>query len=316
MAFEMGRVSCTSISIFLTPEIENLRDELAKVAVLSLVEGFANEPSILEEAPSFINRTLAGPLTPLNGCSYLVPLTSRKEVREVCKLGTFKVATKDGPCTLKITPWSAEIGAISRASGSSQWIHLWNLPLHHWSWCTITEVIKPMGEIVALSQASSTHKQFLSVLVHCRAGVSLPFELDLSMGMRRYTLLVTGEKGVIMSFRRDHGRYVLQVSGDGADQRNERRCIHEIPASEKGKQPVESTGGKNEKPPERSTVSGLVEQGSRPGALNGGSWSEVATGIDTATTVVVVERSSHDDGLSGDVPLPLHTEDGMSKGGG
>lgn len=96
---EVGHVSRASIAISLTPEIEKLRDELAKVAVLSLVEGFVNESIILEVAPSIINRALARPLTPLSDCSYLIPLTSKEEVREVCMLDTFKVATKDD-CSL------------------------------------------------------------------------------------------------------------------------------------------------------------------------------------------------------------------------
>lgn len=51
---EMGRTSRASLSISLTPEIEKLRVELAKVAVLSLVEGHVNETSVLEVAPTII----------------------------------------------------------------------------------------------------------------------------------------------------------------------------------------------------------------------------------------------------------------------
>lgn len=125
-----GSVSHASLSIPLTPAIEKLREDLAKVVVLSLVEGYVNESSVLEVAPFIINTTLAGPITTLNDCSFLVPLANRDEVREVCKLDSLKVATKDGPCTLKLSPWSAEIGADGRASGSGQWVSIWNLTLH------------------------------------------------------------------------------------------------------------------------------------------------------------------------------------------
>lgn len=121
------------------------------------------------------------------------------------------MVTKEGPCTLKLAPWSAEIGADGRASGTGQWIHLWNLPLHGWSWGTITEVVRPVGELIALSQASSPHKYFISVLVHRRAGVLLPFEVDLCLGMRRYLVLLTGEKEAVPIFWRDLGRYALQI---------------------------------------------------------------------------------------------------------
>lgn len=119
-----GRLSHTSLSIALTQETEKIWDELAKVAVLSLVDGHVNDTSVLEVAPTIITMALAGPIMPLNDCSFLVPLANRDEVRKVCKLSTFKFSTKDGPCTLKMVPWSAEIGADGRASGSGQWVSI------------------------------------------------------------------------------------------------------------------------------------------------------------------------------------------------
>lgn len=114
----------------MSPEITATLEELGRVVILSLVSDFVNEASILDIAPSLINTSLAGPITPLNECSYLEPLASRSEVKEVCKLGTFKATTKDGPCMLKLAPWSAELGAEGRASGEDHWILIWNLPLH------------------------------------------------------------------------------------------------------------------------------------------------------------------------------------------
>ncbi|KAH7657856.1 Zinc finger CCHC-type protein [Dioscorea alata] len=162
--------SRVSISLSLTPEIEKAREELAKVAVLSVVEGFVNDNSVLEIAPSIINMRMASPITPLNDNSFLVPLASRDEVKDVYKIGSFRVATKDGPCTLMLAPWSAEIGVTGRASGRGQWITIWNLPLHGRSWDIITEVVKPVGELIVLSHATSKHKRFLSTLVRLRPG--------------------------------------------------------------------------------------------------------------------------------------------------
>lgn len=81
------------------------------MAILSIVEGDVNESSVLEVAPALINWTLAGPITPLNEYNFMVPLKSRAEVKEICKLGTFKALTKDSICSLHLAPWSAELGA-------------------------------------------------------------------------------------------------------------------------------------------------------------------------------------------------------------
>lgn len=180
------KLTRTSLSIPLPPESGGLREDLAKVAVLSLVEDQANESNLLDVIPSVLNMSLAGPITSVNECTFLIPLASREEVKELCKMGKFKVRTKDGPCELLLAPWSAKLGAIARASGEGQWVLIWNLPLHAWSWSVIAEVLRPVGELVALSQAALPHKQFLSVLVRRRLGVSLPLEQDFSMGMRHY----------------------------------------------------------------------------------------------------------------------------------
>lgn len=87
------------------------------MVVILLVEGFINEDIILEVIPPIINRNLAGPITQLNECTFIVPLASRVEVKEVSKLGSFKAATKDGPCTLKVSPWLEELGADRRVFG-------------------------------------------------------------------------------------------------------------------------------------------------------------------------------------------------------
>lgn len=122
-----------SLSLPLTPESSELREELARVAVMSLEERFVNKASIQEIIPSILKRDLLEPITPLNNCAFLVLLTNREEVKEVCKMESFKVATKDAPCVLKLAPWLAELGAMGRASGDGQWVSLWNLPLHAWS---------------------------------------------------------------------------------------------------------------------------------------------------------------------------------------
>lgn len=126
------KINRDSLSIPLSPESSDLREELTKVAVLTLEEGFVNESSLLAVIPSLINVSLAGPISPLNDCIFLLPLMNREEVKELCKMGKFKAMTKDGQCVLKIAPWSAEIGAIGRVSGEGRWILIWNLPLHAW----------------------------------------------------------------------------------------------------------------------------------------------------------------------------------------
>lgn len=230
-------ISKASISLSLSPEIAKVRNDLAKVAVLSIVEGYVNETSVLEVVPTVLNCMLAGPITPLNECSFLVPLGSRDEVKTVCKLGSFKVATKDGPCTLNIAPWSADLGADGRASGDGQWALIWNLPLHGWCWEIIVEVLKPVGELIILSQASVPHKRFISALIRRRRGVELPMEVECNLGMRRYKVLITSDKGEFPKFSKALGRYFWPIDDDVAEPLIPvgGRGTHNIPPGAKGK---------------------------------------------------------------------------------
>lgn len=83
-----------------------------------------------EVLPSVINHALAGLLTPLNDNTYLVPMSSKADVKEACKLDEAKLSTKDGICSARFAPWSAELGVVNRAFGEGIWVRIWNLPMH------------------------------------------------------------------------------------------------------------------------------------------------------------------------------------------
>lgn len=122
---------------------------------------------------------------------------------------------------------------------------------------------------MALSQVSLPHKRFLLVLVRGRAGVSLPPELDLSLGMRKYLILVMGDRGTLPTFRRELGRYSLPdpIVGDG--RLSNRKSTHEISNSEKRKQQLQSLVGKQQLSSEMSNAIGPVEHGFRQGDHGG-----------------------------------------------
>lgn len=95
-------VACTSLSLSLSPESFELWEELAKVEVLSIVDGYVNKASVLEIIPSIVNAKLVGPIMPITDSSFLISYASKAEVRVVVKSGMFKVVTKDGPYLLKL----------------------------------------------------------------------------------------------------------------------------------------------------------------------------------------------------------------------
>lgn len=205
------------LSLPLTPEIAAVREELALAVVVSILSGYVTDAGMEEVLPDILNCSLAGLLTPLNDNMYLVPLSSRAKVKMTCKEEVVQFSTKDGVCSARVVPWSAEIGAVNRASGEGIWVSIWNLPLYGWCWSVILEVLKNVGELVALSQEFKTNKRFVSALVHRRLGTSLPIVLELSLGMRQYQVLLTNDNGKQMTYRADIGRFVLTERREGVD---------------------------------------------------------------------------------------------------
>lgn len=172
------------ISIPVPPEASSLRDELESVGILSLRTGQISESVLQDVIPSVLNVPLSGPLTPINDDVYLIPLATKEEVKAACLLGVFELSSKQGLCSMSISPWTAELGALGKASGSGQWVHIWNVPLHGWCESVISEILKPVGDLVAVSKMSHPNKSFISVLVRRRLEVSLPMEVELSFGIR------------------------------------------------------------------------------------------------------------------------------------
>lgn len=75
-SLSVPRSSRASVSISLSLAIAKLREELANVAMISLIDGFVNDSSIIEIIPTIIGCKLAGSVTPFNNCNFLVPLAS------------------------------------------------------------------------------------------------------------------------------------------------------------------------------------------------------------------------------------------------
>lgn len=109
------------ISLPLSPEIEVSWDELAEVAILSIIEGTVKETSVLVIAPSIINAQLARPITLMNECHFLVPLASREKVKVACKVGSFKAMTKAAPALsrwyLGRRSWMLMGGLLAKVNG-------------------------------------------------------------------------------------------------------------------------------------------------------------------------------------------------------
>lgn len=112
----------TSLSLSLTPKITAARENLSSVLVVTILSGYVTDAALEDVLPSVINCSLAGPLTPVNDNTYLAPLSYRADVKEASKLDVTNFSTKDGVCSVKFAPWSAELGSLERADGDGVWV--------------------------------------------------------------------------------------------------------------------------------------------------------------------------------------------------
>lgn len=110
----------------------------------------------------------------------------------------------------------------------------------------IEEVLKPVGELISLSNEITPHERFISALIRQRHGISLPINLNFIFGMQRYQVLIIGENCalpkycwdlglfvLLKKYRWDLDLFVLQESHKVAIK--ERGYLHDIPPEEKGK---------------------------------------------------------------------------------
>lgn len=72
----------------------------------------------------------------------------------------------------------------------------------------MVDLLRPIGDLVAIPQPSKPHKAFLSVLVRCYNHAKIPFEVSLSFDMRKFTILITDNKLQFPSFHRDLEKFV------------------------------------------------------------------------------------------------------------
>lgn len=197
------------LSISLNQEIAKLRKELAKIVVLDIISGQTIDDILLKFLPGALNIPRVEAVYEFKGNSYLATLSSENEAIKASKIGELSLPSKLGPCVISIKPWSAEIGSVGSATGKAQVLLIWNLPLHAWTWSVLVDVLRPIGELVAIPQPSKPHKSFLSVLVRCRHQVMIPHEMILSFGMRKFVVLITDNHLPFPTFRRDLDKYVL-----------------------------------------------------------------------------------------------------------
>lgn len=138
------------------------------------------------------------------------------------------------------------------------------------------EILKTVGEMVALSQEFRTNKRFVSALVRRRPGTVLPMELDLNLGMRKYAVLITDDRGEQTRYRPDLGRFELVCRRSDGDS-----C-----------QPVQTTIRVSSSNELRSRVSEGPNVKEKEGPVERSSCPEVEDGLNVKLKEGPVERSS------------------------
>lgn len=149
------------------------------------------------------------PVAQFRGNSYVVSLTSAEEVKKAYKLGEFKISSSFGLCSISLPPWTGDVVSDGIAMGTGTWVRLWNLPLHYWSWQVVVVVLRPVGDLVAISQGSQSSESYLEVLIRLRHRASIPHKVELNIGVRSFIMLITRAKDSWPVFQRDLDKFIV-----------------------------------------------------------------------------------------------------------
>ncbi|XP_039139731.1 uncharacterized protein LOC120277049 [Dioscorea cayenensis subsp. rotundata] len=228
-----------NLLLSLTQETTKLRKDLAKIIVIEIISGQTSDEILLEFLPGVLNTPRVDAVYEFRGNSFLATLCREEEAIKASKVPELSLPSKMGPCVISISPWTVEVGFVGSASGKGQVLLIWNLPLHAWTWPVLVEILKPIGELVTIPQLSKPHKSFLSVFVRCHQRTSLPFEVSLSFGMRRFIVLITDNWLPFPTFRNDLEKFCyssasLECEIDSEAPRGP-RFTHEVPREANGK---------------------------------------------------------------------------------
>lgn len=121
------------VSASISPEVNNLKEDLEKLLIVSITRGFISQSSLQAELEKmFIDQAL-GKLSCFRGDSFVISLDSSAEVERACKLKEVELSSSSGRCWVSFEQWSGDIGSEGAARGSGIWVNLWNLPLHCWT---------------------------------------------------------------------------------------------------------------------------------------------------------------------------------------
>lgn len=111
-----------------------------------------------------------------------------------------------------LSTWTVDVDSVYSVVGYGMQVLVWNLPLHAWSWPTLVEVFKPVGELVTITKGSSPNKELFSILVRQKVNAGLPHEIELSFGMRKFFILITDLHAPFPTFRLELEKYIHIVT--------------------------------------------------------------------------------------------------------
>lgn len=142
------------VSSSVSPEVNKLRDDLSKLIIININSGFISANALQEALAELLGAQHVGPVSHFRGDSYIVSLPSLEEVKMACNLGEFEVSSNFGQCKISFTPWTGDVASEGAARGTGTWVNIWNLPLHCWCWQVVVDILRPIGELVAISNGS------------------------------------------------------------------------------------------------------------------------------------------------------------------
>ncbi|KAJ0967656.1 hypothetical protein J5N97_024573 [Dioscorea zingiberensis] len=161
------------------------------ITVKGIREQLVNAREIADVLSAIVDEQWTWKVKPLRDGRFIVAFPSTELARQAESKGSLHQFS----FSLKLEPWTTDLGNIGKPEGPSRWVVVKQLPMDYWSQDMVARLLKSAGDLIYISSQSRDHGDDLLVLLRVRRPRRLPSNITCSMGHRKYNYQLELAKG-------------------------------------------------------------------------------------------------------------------------
>ncbi|KAJ0987977.1 hypothetical protein J5N97_006333 [Dioscorea zingiberensis] len=155
------------ISAALDSDILAGRERMKTFSLITITErrgGAVDTSDITDVLSCLVDEHWQWEVKPLREGRFITAFPSAELARRTEAAGPLRVLR----FTIELEPWTPDLWKTGRAEGATRWVIVKNMPMDCWNRDTVARLLKPAGDLVAVSNQSRTYGNDLKILLRVR----------------------------------------------------------------------------------------------------------------------------------------------------